>query len=81
MKRSCSRNTGLQLAIDAVGSRKALAHLAGVSPQAISQWKKIPVGRCAELERATGISRRQLRPDVFAGMSNGYTEPEQQGPT
>ncbi|PZP64983.1 MAG: hypothetical protein DI604_25710, partial [Delftia acidovorans] len=31
----------------------------------VSQWKKVPAERVLEVERVTGISRHELRPDVF----------------
>ena len=36
-----------------------------VSPQAVSQWQQAPLGRVFDIERATGISRHDLRPDFF----------------
>lgn len=36
-----------------------------ISPQAISQWKRVPAERVLEVERATGISRHKLRPDLY----------------
>jgi DNA-binding transcriptional regulator YdaS (Cro superfamily) len=51
---------------------KALADLSGepISSQAVSQWKKVPPDRVLDVERITGISRHELRPDVFgAGES------------
>lgn len=46
------------------------ARLAGlmsnITPQAISQWKQVPVERVIEVERVTGISRHILRPDLSA---------------
>jgi hypothetical protein len=46
-----------------------LAGLLGVSPMAVSQWKRrgLPVDRCLQLERITGgaVTRHQMRPDVF----------------
>lgn len=50
-------NTGL--------SRK----LAGITPQAISQWKRVPAERVLEVERATGVSRHELRPDLYPAES------------
>lgn len=69
---------GLDTAIRAAGSRRKLANLLGISAQAISQWRQIPVGRCLALERATGIPRQQLRPDVFEGLSAGAASAEQE---
>lgn len=51
---------------EAVGGPAALARLLGnVSSQAVSQWKRIPAERILEVERITGISRHDLRPDIF----------------
>jgi DNA-binding transcriptional regulator YdaS (Cro superfamily) len=36
-----------------------------ITSQAISQWKQVPAGRVLEIETLTGISRHDLRPDVF----------------
>lgn len=48
------------------GGPAALAKKLGdVSPQAVSQWKKVPAERVLDVERITGISRHELRPDVF----------------
>lgn len=48
------------------GGPAALAKaLGGLTSQAVSQWKKIPAERVLDVERLTGISRHDLRPDVF----------------
>ena len=47
-------NTGLSRALDSA-----------ISPQAISQWKQVPAERVLDVERATGISRHDLRPDLY----------------
>ncbi len=52
-------------AIVAAGSSSALARCIGVSPQAVAQWKVVPAERVLSVETATGISRYELRPDVF----------------
>jgi DNA-binding transcriptional regulator YdaS (Cro superfamily) len=39
--------------------------LGDLKPQAISQWVKVPAGRVLEVERITGLSRHDLRPDIF----------------
>lgn len=55
--------------IDKFGTAAALADRLGVSRQLVSHWKKtgrIPVERLKAVEAASGISRRKLRPDIFA---------------
>ena len=49
----------------AAGSASRLAGELGVSPQAISQWVRVPAERVLDVERSTGISRHELRPDIF----------------
>jgi hypothetical protein len=49
--------------------RGALSRLAvklGISAQAVHLWQLVPIARVLEVERITGISRRRLRPDLFA---------------
>jgi DNA-binding transcriptional regulator YdaS (Cro superfamily) len=50
-----------------VGSQTKLAYLLGVTPQAVSLWrrKKIPAERVVGIEAATGVSRKVLRPDLY----------------
>lgn len=58
-------------AIDMSGGPAALAakitDITGkaITSQAISQWKEIPPGRVLVVEKITGLSRHDLRPDVF----------------
>ena len=47
------------------GRRVALADGLNISPGAVSQWDRVPAERVLEIERLTGISRHDLRPDVF----------------
>lgn len=46
---------------------KGIADLLGndISPQAVSQWKRVPPAWCIPLEAATGVSRHDMRPDIF----------------
>lgn len=47
------------------GRRFKLAEELGISPSAISMWKRVPVDRVSDIERLTGIPRQDLRPDIF----------------
>jgi DNA-binding transcriptional regulator YdaS (Cro superfamily) len=62
-----TQKDALQRAIKSAGSGIKLAKAIGVSRQAIQQWKRtgVPAVRCADVERATGISRAKLRPDIY----------------
>lgn len=59
--------TPLERAILAAGSGKALAKLLGVTPMAVSYWKVrgVPARQAIRIESATGISRHELRPDLY----------------
>lgn len=64
-------NTPLDLAVKAVGgSQKELAAKVGVTPQAINMLKKrggkLPVVKMREYIAATGLSKEQLYPEIFA---------------
>ena len=49
-----------------LGGPSALAlALGNITPQAVGQWRKIPVERVNDVARVTGIPREKLRPDIF----------------
>ncbi|PWJ75265.1 DNA-binding transcriptional regulator YdaS (Cro superfamily) [Pseudaminobacter salicylatoxidans] len=58
-------NVVLAFALRKAGGRIALAKKLNISPQAISQWREVPVHRVLEIERITGLSRSDLRPDIY----------------
>jgi TorA maturation chaperone TorD len=60
-----ARDPGLERAIEAAGGMRALARLLGISQPAISSWKRVPSDRVIAVEAATGIARRELRPDLY----------------
>ena len=54
--------------VQAVGTQRELAKALGVRPQSLTKWKnsgRVPANRVLEVERITGISRHEIRPDVF----------------
>ena len=59
--------SGLEAAKRAVGGQsQELAKRLNLSKAAISKWKGvIPLKRVLDVERATGVPRYVLRPDVF----------------
>jgi DNA-binding transcriptional regulator YdaS (Cro superfamily) len=59
------RSSALQEAVRRKGSVSALARAIGVRPQAISQWDRVPADRVIAVEKETGVSRHELRPDLY----------------
>lgn len=60
-----SMDEALDLAKKAVGGSSELGRRLGVTSQAVSQWRRVPAERVLDVERATGVSRHQLRPDLY----------------
>lgn len=55
----------IEIAVDKMGGQTALGRALGIKPQSIQKWTKIPAERVVAIERATGIPREQLRPDLY----------------
>ena len=51
-------------AISIVGS-KVLAREFGITRQAVEQWDQIPAKRVLRVEELSGVSRYELRPDIY----------------
>ena len=62
-------NLYAQVAIDKAGGRTAVAKMFGITPEAVRQWtledRRIPAEYILKLEEASGVSRYDLRPDVY----------------
>lgn len=67
------RSAGLVKAIEAAdGVSKLTYRINEIAPtkrrltvQAVSQWIDVPPDRCLEVEQAIGVSRYDLRPDIY----------------
>jgi TorA maturation chaperone TorD len=59
------RDDGLDRAIDAAGGVAQLARKIGISQPSVSNWSKIPAQRVIAVEAVTGVSRSDLRPDLY----------------
>lgn len=60
-------NDAAKRAAESAGGLRALARQLNVSYQAVQKWLKsgVPPTRVLEVEEVTGISRHELRPDVY----------------
>lgn len=47
------------------GSVSALAHLLGISPQAVHQWEVVPLHHVPRLADKLGVDEWQIRPDHY----------------
>lgn len=63
------RDPALDRAIGAVGGVRALARSLGVSQPAVSNWKRVPADRVLSVEATTGVSRSDLRPDLYPDVA------------
>lgn len=60
--------TAIHRAVEAAGGQKALAAMVGVRYQAVQKWLRsgrVPAERVLTIEAQTGISRHELRPDLY----------------
>lgn len=59
----------LKRAITGAGSQAALARLCSVTQPAVAQWVQkggsLPAEHVLKVEAATGVSRHDLRPDIY----------------
>lgn len=58
----------IDTAVAKVGNASTLARSLGISHTAVRKWLLLgrpPAERVLDIERITGVSRYQLRPDVF----------------
>ena len=70
------RNEGLTLAIEVAGGIRPLARELGLSPQAFSEWKRVPAHRILQVEAVTEIPREQLRPDLYRVEARSTSNPQ-----
>lgn len=55
----------LARAIEASGGAARLSRAVGVTVQAVCQWHEVPPLRVIAVERASGVPREELRPDLY----------------
>ena len=64
---------GIRAAVSSIGSKAELARKLRISPQAVSQWKRVPTNRVMRVEKVTGVPIAKLLElwllQVFAGAT------------
>jgi DNA-binding transcriptional regulator YdaS (Cro superfamily) len=60
-----SENEALARAKAAAGGASGLGRALGITKNAVLQWERVPSERVLSVERATGVSRHDLRPDLY----------------
>lgn len=58
----------LRRAAKRAGGFPKLADALGITRHALYQWDEIPANRVIAVEKASGVPRQQLRPDLYANM-------------
>jgi len=50
-----------------IKTKRKVAEICGISPPALSYWKRVPSEHCIDLEVASegAVTRYEMRPDVF----------------
>jgi DNA-binding transcriptional regulator YdaS (Cro superfamily) len=69
------RSEALDKAIQQAGGVSALALELGITRQAISQWDEVPPLQVLAVEKASGVPRHELRPDIF-GAEAAPSQPD-----
>ena len=60
----------LRVAVTRMGGEGGLSRSLGISRQAVHQWTVCPKRKVLEVERITGVSRHNLRPDIFGSHAD-----------
>lgn len=71
MEEITSAQAALSSARKIAGGNAGIARaIGGITPQAVSQWRRVPAERVIDVERISGVSRHELRPDIYPIESN-----------
>jgi DNA-binding transcriptional regulator YdaS (Cro superfamily) len=62
------KQNAAEKAAEKIGGQSALARILGCTPQAVQRMcatGRIPAERVLAIEKASGVSRHELRPDLY----------------
>ncbi len=68
------RDPGLARAIDKGRRRRRACRKIGIAQPSVSNWNRCAAQRVIAFEAATGISRRDLRPDLYDESENAVAD-------
>jgi TorA maturation chaperone TorD len=68
------RDEGLEKAVRAAGGITELARQIGISQPSVSNWTRVPAERVLNVEAATGVDRKILRPDLYGSFEGDVAE-------
>jgi DNA-binding transcriptional regulator YdaS (Cro superfamily) len=73
--------TGLDKAIQQIGSQRKLAIALGITPQSLNRWVKkykgmVPNDHLLKIYELTGVTPNEIRPDIHPNPTSGL--PQQQ---
>ncbi len=60
-----TRDKHLAQAIANAGGATRLAEALNIAQASVSGWRRTPAARVLEVEKITGVSRHELRPDLY----------------
>ncbi|HQS95063.1 MAG: hypothetical protein B7X90_01905 [Novosphingobium sp. 17-62-19] len=69
MTEARSPDSALKVAVNLMGSQDRMARLCGVKQPSVWRWlhrqRRLPAEHVLKVEQATGVSRHDLRPDIY----------------
>jgi hypothetical protein len=63
--------TQVRILVQKCGGPVALSRLCNITPQAISQWRRVPPQYVNTVAGLSGVAHHKIRPDVFAKPQKG----------
>lgn len=64
----------VEKAAEKAGGIVSLARELGIKHTSLYSWPRVPAGRVLDFERISGLSRHEIRPDVYGPASEEPAE-------